>query len=444
MTDLRDTGFFENCRARVAGYEPVAADGRVCSLIGIVLEGEGLRVPVGAICRVESESGGNAFSAEVIGFREDRFLLMPLADHSGIGPGASIRLSHRREYVPAGDVCLGRVLDGLGEPIDGRGALEHADSVPLYRKPEDPLRRERIEKPIDLGIRAINGMLTVGRGARMGIFAGSGVGKSTLLGSIARNTEADVNVIALVGERGREVREFIERDLGDGLANSVVVVATGDEAPLLRVRAAHLATAIAEDFRDRGRHVLLLMDSVTRFCLALREIGLAVGEPPTTRGYTPSVWSQLPRLLERAGTSTGSGSITGIYTVLVEGDDPNEPVSDATRAILDGHISLTRELAEAGHFPAIDVLASVSRVMPDVVAPEHRALAQQAREVLATYRKAEDLISVGAYVSGSDPEVDRARALEGPLRNFLCQTGDEQVNLEESLQSLASALGAGS
>ncbi len=333
------------------------------------------------------------------------------------------------------------MLDGLGRPLDGGPPLEGAEPVPLHRRAEPCLARERVLFPLDVGVRAINGLTTVGRGARLGIFAGSGVGKSTLLGMIARYTASDVAVIALIGERGREVREFIERELGDALSRSVVVVATSDTAPLLRVRAAHLATAIAEHFRDTGRHVLLLMDSVTRFCMALREIGLAAGEPPATRGYPPSVWSALPALLERAGTGASGGSVTGIYTVLVEGDDPNEPVADATRAILDGHIALTRELAERGHYPPIDVLASVSRVMDDVVPREHTALARQARELLATYRRVEDLISIGAYAEGSDPAVDRARALRGALEGFLRQGRDEPSDLEASRSGLARVLG---
>lgn len=444
MSAAPDSAFLRDCKARLANARPLRADGRVRSLVGNVIEGEGLRAPLGAVCGIEPAEGGPSFVAEVVGFRGDRLLLMPLLEQPAVGPGARIRFRHLHPVVAAGEACLGRVLDGLGAPLDGGPPLEDPEWAPLYRRPEHPLRRERVRQPLDLGVRAMNGLATVGRGARLGIFAGSGVGKSSLLGQIARFTSADVNVIALVGERGREVRDFIERDLGDALGRSVVVVATGDQAPLLRVRAAHAATAIAERFRDSGRHVLLLMDSVTRFCMAQREIGLAAGEPPTTRGYTPSVWSLLPRLLERAGTAAGGGSITGIYSVLVEGDDPNEPVADAARAILDGHVLLSRDLAEHGHYPAIDVLASVSRVMPDVTAAEHQALARRARQLLATYRRAEDLISIGAYVAGSDPRIDEARRLRDPLNAFLQQERDECSTLEETRAALAAALSAGS
>lgn len=436
-----DLAFAAACRARLAATEPVVADGRVRGLVGSLIEGEGLALPVGGVCRVQPADGSPAFAAEVVGFRDERILLMPLGEQHGVGPGARLQVDSPRATVPAGDSCLGRVLDALGRPIDGGPALDRAEAVPLYRAPESVLGRERVHQPLDLGVRAIDGFATVGRGARIGIFAGSGVGKSTLLGQIAHHTRADVNVIALVGERGREVREFIERDLGPALSRSVVIVATADEMPLLRVRAAHAATAIAERFRDGGRHVLLLMDSLTRFCMAQREIGLATGEPPTTRGYTPSTWSQLPRLLERAGTAAGGASITGIYTVLVEGDDPNEPVADAARAALDGHVSLSRDLAHRGQYPAIDVLASVSRVMTDIVPEAHQKLARAAREALATYRHHEDLIAIGAYQDGSDPAVDRARALQQPLRAFLCQRPDEASDVPHAVAALARLLG---
>ena len=314
--------------------------------------------------------------------------------------------------------------------------------VPLYRSSEPALERAPIEAPLDLGVRAINTMVTVGRGSRMGIFSGAGVGKSTLLGQIARYTEADVNVVGLVGERGREVREFVERDLGASLARSVVVVATSDEAPLLRVRAAYVATALAEHFRAQGRHVLLMMDSLTRFCTALREIGLAAGQPPATRGYPPSMWAELPKLLERAGNAREGGSITGIYTVLMEGDDPNDPVADAARSLLDGHIQLSRELAEHGRFPPVDVLASVSRVMDRVVSERHLRIARQAREAVATLRRAQDLISIGAYQAGSDAAIDRARRLEAPLRDLLQQGRDEGSRLPEGEDRLARILEA--
>jgi len=438
-----DGSFLQACSRRVEGFEPHRADGRVCSVVGTLIEGEGMPARLGSICRIEPEGGPSSFEAEVVGFKEQRFLMMPLGDHDGVSPGDRLRLQRAHAEVPVGDACLGRVIDALGRPIDDGPPLDGCERAPLHRAPESAVSRERIAQPLDLGIRAINGLVTVGRGMRIGIFAGSGVGKSSLLGQIARYTKADVVVLALVGERRREVREFIERDLGDALAHSVVVVSTSDQASLLRERAASAATAIAERFRDEGRHVLLMMDSLTRYCTALREIGLAVGEPPTTRGYTPSVWSQLPRLLERAGTSTSGGSVTGIYTVLVEGDDLNEPVADAARSLLDGHISLSRRLAERGHFPAIDVLSSVSRVMPDVVPDEQVALAARARELISVYRDAEDLISIGAYQEGADPRVDAARKLHEPLDRFLRQARDEAVDLEATQTALAGTLGAG-
>lgn len=436
-----DAGFFRAAHAKVGADPGFIADGCVRALIGNVIEGEGIRARLGSTCWVDPGDGERAFAAEVVGFRDDRFLLLPLGEARGCGPGARVRVGQSRATTPVGAECLGRVLDGLGRPLDGGPSLEHASVAPLLRRPEHPLRRERIAQPLDVGVRAINGLMTLGRGARLGIFSGSGVGKSTLLGQIARYTTADVNVIALIGERGREVREFIERDLGDALARSVVVVATSDETPLLRTRAALAATAIAERFRDDGAQVLLMMDSVTRYCMALREIGLAAGEPPTTRGYAPSVWSQLPRLLERAGTSAGGGSITGIYTVLVEGDDPNEPVADAARSILDGHILLSREIGARGLYPSIDVLNSVSRVMTDVVPDEHVRLARRAREILATWRRAEDLIAIGAYVAGSDRAIDEARRLEPQLRAFLRQGATEGTTLRDTVARLRAALG---
>ncbi len=442
-TGAFDEGFFEALRQRLDRLPALRADGRVRAMVGTLIEGEGVDARLGSICSVHGEDGAPPFAAEVVGFRQDRFLLMPLGRHAGLVPGARLRLERTRAEVPAGEACLGRVLDGLGRPIDGLGGLDGAAGVPLYRPPEDAVSRDRVCEPLGLGFRAIDALTTVGRGMRIGIFAGSGVGKSTLLGQVARHTSADVAVIALVGERRREVRDFIERDLGDALSRSVLVVSTSDEAPLLRVRAAHAATAIAEHFRDRGLHVLLMMDSLTRFCTAQREIGLATGEPPTTRGYTPSVWAELPRLLERAGTSPGGGSVTGIYTVLVEGDDLNEPVADAARSLLDGHISLSRRLAERGHYPAIDVLASTSRVMGDVVSEAHKQLAMQAREALAVYRDAEDLISIGAYQPGTDAAIDRARALHDPLNAFLRQREGERCTPDQLSAALAAAVGAG-
>ncbi len=443
MSAAVDQRFFAECRGRLAALPPLHAEGVVRNLVGTVIEADGLSLPLGAVCRVAPEAGGEPIPAEVVGFRGRRCLLMPFAEPAGVGPGARVAPSEHEPVAPAGPACLGRVLDALGRPVDGGAPLADADRVPLQRAPEPALGRPRIDRPLPLGVRALDALLTTGRGARLGLFAGSGVGKSTLLGQVARFSEADVIVVGLVGERGREVREFVERDLGDALARSVVVVATSDEAPLLRRRAASLATAVAEDFRARGAHVLLLMDSLTRFCTAQREIGLAAGEPPATRGYPPSVWSVLPQLLERAGTSRSGGSVTGIYTVLVEGDDLAEPVADAARALLDGHVVLSRTIAERGRHPAVDVLASVSRVMNDVVAPEQVALAQRARDVLATWRGAEDLIAVGAYAAGSDPAVDEARRLEPGLRAFLSQGRDERVGFEQAVAGLAAVFGGG-
>jgi flagellum-specific ATP synthase len=337
---------------------------------------------------------------------------------------------------------LGRVVDGLGNPIDGKGPIQIDDEYPIYASPVNPLLRKRIQQPLDLGVRAINGLLTVGCGQRMGIFSGSGVGKSVLLGMIARQTAAEVNVIALIGERGREVNEFIHKDLGaEGLKKSVVVVATSDHLPLVRLRGGFIATAIAEYFRDQGKHVNLMMDSVTRLAMAQREIGLSLGEPPTTKGYTPSVFSLLPKLLERAGTSSHRGTITGLYTVLVEGDDMNEPIADAVRSILDGHIVLTRDLADRNHYPAIDVLRSISRVMEEIADPEHKHHAARVKEALATYRKAEDLINIGAYSVGSNPKIDEAIHMIDPINHFLRQGIAEGTTLQASVNSLRSMMG---
>jgi flagellum-specific ATP synthase len=339
--------------------------------------------------------------------------------------------------LPVGPGLLGRVIDGLGNPIDGKGAIKTESEYPIYAAALNPLRRKRIRQPLDLGIRVINGLLTVGCGQRVGVFAGSGVGKSVLLGMIARKTKADVNVIALIGERGREVNEFIDKELGpEGLSRSVIVVATSDCLPLVRMRGAFIATAIAEYFRDQGRDVNLMMDSVTRFAMAQREIGLALGEPPTTKGYTPSVFTILPKLLERAGTSSNKGTITGLYTVLVEGDDANEPVADSVRSILDGHIVLSRDLAMQNHYPAVDVLGSISRVMVDVIDDGHKERSNQLKEVLATYRKAEDLINIGAYVSGSNPKIDYAIEMMDRINAYLRQDIDETVLFDDSIAQL--------
>lgn len=408
--------------------------GVVTKVVGLTLEVKGFKPFVGEVCMIDVP-GGQPILAEVVGFREDVVLLMPYGELSGICPGCRVEPRRRAFTVRVGEHLLGRVLNGLGEPLDGQ-PLPRGIPMPVNNRPPSPLSRRRIDRVFATGVRAIDGFITCGRGQRLGIFAGSGVGKSVLLGMIARFGSADVNVIALVGERGREVLEFIEKDLGaEGLKKSVVVVATSDEPALLRLRAAFVATTIAEYFRDTGRDVLLLMDSVTRFALAQREVGLAVGEPPTTRGYPPSVFALLPRLLERAGNSE-RGSITGFYTVLVEGDDLNEPVADAVRSIVDGHIVLKRELAVANHYPAIDILASVSRLMPSVVTPEHRQAAGRLRELVATYRQAEDLINIGAYVAGSNPTIDRAIEVHEPINSFLRQGPDEYTPYEETVERL--------
>jgi flagellum-specific ATP synthase len=375
----------------------------------------------------------------VVGFKKGRVLLMPLDTLQGLGPGCKIISLGKQASVGVGAGFLGRVIDGLGNPIDDKGPIDCDDAYPIYADPINPLQRGRIEAPMDLGIKAINGVLTCGKGQRMGIFSGSGVGKSVLMGMIARNTKADINVIGLIGERGREVREFLEKNLGiEGLKRSVVVVAASDRHPLIRMRAAYVATTISEYFRDQGKDVLLMLDSLTRFAMAQREIGLSIGEPPTTKGYTPSVFSLLPKLLERSGLDAGKGSVTGLYTILVEGDDFNEPIADAARSILDGHISLTRELANKNHYPAIDILQSISRVMIDVVDEEQKKKANELQNILATYKKAEDLINIGAYVQGSNPDIDYAIAMIARVNVFLQQGIDEQVDFLTTKKQLIS------
>lgn len=410
--------------------------GVVTDIRGLLVEGTGPLVPVGGHVTIGSRN--QTITAQVVGYHNGKILVMPFGEVQGISPGGIITASESAAHVRVSDQLQGRIIDALGEPIDGKPLPLMKQSVPLYRSPPNPVTRTRISQCLDLGVRSINGLLTVGRGQRVAIMAGSGVGKSTLLGMIARTSNSDVNVIALVGERGREVREFIERDLGpEGLARSVVVVATGDQSALLRIRAAFVATAIAEFFRDQGKTVNLMVDSVTRLAMAQREVGLAAGEPPATRGYTPSVFAMLPRLLERAGTSEGAGSITGLYTVLVEGDDLNEPVADTVRGILDGHIVLSRRLAARGHFPAVDVLQSISRSMSDIVSPDVMRLAAEMREILAAYHDAEDLITIGAYKSGQNPRVDRAVQKIDAVHRFLRQQVDDPMPLADSWQAMA-------
>ncbi len=429
----------------LAGADLARCHGRVSNLIGLIIEATGLQAEVGEVCLVGADRNRDSVPAEVVGFREGRTLLMPLGELQGIGPGTKVLPTGAPFRVSVGPQLLGRVIDGLGAPLDGLGDVSgeaHADQMgarPGLRStiatPPSALRRPRIHERVALGVRALDSLVPCGRGQRLGIFAGSGVGKSSLLGMIARSTSATVNVIALVGERGREVREFVERDLGAALEHSVVVVATSDEPALVRIKAAFTATTIAEHFRDHGHHVMLMMDSVTRFATAQREIGLAIGEPPATRGYTPSVFALLPRLLERAGTSP-EGSITGLYTVLVDGDDMNEPIADAVRSILDGHIVLTRSLAHAGHYPAIDVLQSVSRLTGEIVAPELAAAGQRLRAALAALREKEDLISIGAYHSGSDPLLDATLEHRPRIDAFLRQAVTEPSRPSESDRTL--------
>lgn len=416
--------------------EPFRVTGKVVQVVGLVIESCGPPAHVGEVCSIVTGGAAGEVLAEVVGFRKERILLMALDETDGIEPGNEVIASGHDLTVRVGPNLLGRVLDGLGNPIDGLGRISWESTRPVHNSPPPPLERKRITQPLSLGIRAIDGLMTCGKGQRMGIFSGSGVGKSTLLGMIARNTTADVNVIALIGERGREVREFLEKDLGEeGLARSVVVVSTSDKPAVVRIKGALLAVTIAEYFRDRGLDVMLMMDSLTRVAMAQREVGLAIGEPPTTRGYTPSVFSLLPRLLERSGTSA-NGTITGLYTVLVEADDMNEPIADAARSILDGHIVLSRSLAHANHYPAIDVLASVSRVMPDITTKEHQAAAGNLRNVLATYREAEDLINIGAYVEGSNPRIDYARAKLDAVMGFLRQGVYEKSDYESTVKGL--------
>jgi flagellum-specific ATP synthase len=415
--------------------------GFVSNLIGLIIEATGLQAEVGEVCMVGTDRNRAAVAAEVVGFRDGRTLLMPLGELHGIGPGTRVLATGAPFRVPVGEGLLGRMVDGLGVPQDG-APVAHALARSTIAAPPSALSRPRIRERVGLGVRALDGLVPCGLGQRLGIFAGSGVGKSSLLGMIARSTSATINVIALVGERGREVREFIERDLGEAMERSVVVVATSDQPALVRIKAAFTATTIAEYFRDQGHDVLLMMDSVTRFAMAQREVGLAIGEPPATRGYTPSVFALLPRLLERAGTSS-TGSITGLYTVLVDGDDMNEPIADAVRSILDGHVVLSRSLAHAGHYPAIDVLHSVSRLVGEIVTPDLERAGQRLRASLAVLRDKEDLVAIGAYQPGSDPALDVALAHRTRIERFLRQPVNERTapqHTDERLLELAASL----
>ena len=408
--------------------------GRVLRVVGLLIESEGPRARLGEVCNVIS--GDSVLPVQVVGFRDGTLLTVPLGELAGIRPGDRIIARQGAITVPVGPELLGRVVDALGRPLDDL-PLHLTERVPLHPPPLNPMQRDTVSTPLPTGVRAIDALLTCGRGQRLGLFGGSGVGKSTLLGMMTRGTAADVIVMALVGERGREVRSFLDHDLGPaGLQRCVVVVSTSDNPPLLRMRAAHTATSIAEYFRDQGKHVLLLMDSVTRFAMAQREVGLAAGEPPTTKGYPPSVFAALPALLERAGGVRGRGSITALYTVLVDGDDHNEPIADAVRSILDGHIVLSRDLAQRYHYPPIDVLQSVSRTMPDVVDVTHRQLAAAVRDWMAAIRDSEDLVNVGAYVEGSNPRIDGARARQEAIKSFLCQESDALSSFTDTVEAL--------
>jgi flagellum-specific ATP synthase len=432
------------CGQAMDGLSLCQTFGKVTRVVGLIAEGQGIKPPVGSVCHLLPEDRDSTpIPAEVVGFKEEACLFMPYGDMRGIRPGSLIRNSAAPPHIPVGPGLLGRTLDAFGEPIDGKGMIAPEGYVPLYRDPPNPMDRPRIDTPLDVGVRAINGLLTLAKGQRVGIMAGSGVGKSTLMGMMARYTKADVNVIGLVGERGREVVEFIERDLGpEGMARSVVIVATSDKSPLIRMRAAFAATAVAEYFRDQGLDVLLMMDSVTRFAMAGREVGLAAGEPPTRGGYTPSVFAQLPQLLERTGKSA-KGSITGVYTVLVDGDDFTEPIADAVRSILDGHIVLTRELADQSHFPAIDVLKSISRLRSEVVERPNLDAGRAVLRLMSTFKRVEDMVNIGAYQKGANADIDRAIEMVGPINAFLQQNVGDCELLDSCFKKLKELAKAG-
>ena len=431
---------YQTYAERIANAHAVKHFGKVTQVVGLVIESEGPAVSIGRLCQIENRDNDEKIRAEVVGFRKDRILLMPLGPISGICPGAIVTSTSEQLRTPVGPELIGRVLGGLGQPIDGKGMLRTSSTRSINANPIPALMRKRITEPLRTGIRAVDLTAAAGKGQRMGIFAGSGVGKSILLGMMARGTSADVNVVALLGERGREVREFIEKDLGpEGMKNTVVVAVTSDQPALIRIKGAMVATAIAEYFRDQGKDVLLMMDSLTRIAMAQREIGIAVGEPPTTKGYTPSVFAMLPSLLERAGQND-RGSITGFYNVLVEGDDFNEPISDAVRSILDGHVTLSRKLAAMNQYPAVDVLDSISRLMVDICTEEQRNLAGEVRELISVYREAEDLINIGAYVKGANPRIDNAIAKIDDINQFLRQGITEIADYDQSVAQLQAIL----
>ncbi len=436
MLDLKAEINFSKYFNAIDETEGMTLEGKIVKIVGLIAEGQGMGMSIGSLCEIENDVGRPVL-AEVVGFRDDRVLLMPYGNTRGMRPGSTITMLGRTPHVNVGDAMLGRVVDGMGKPIDGKGVVDVQNRYALYGSSINPLEREPIKERLDVGVKAINLMVPLGKGQRIGIMAGSGVGKSVLMGMMARNTTADVSVIGLIGERGREVKDFIDESLGpEGLKKSVVVAATSDSPPLARMRGAYLATTIAEYFRDQGKDVLLMIDSITRYAMSSRDVGLAAGEPPTTRGYTPSFFAQIPVLLERAGNVQGKGSITGIYTVLVEGDDLNDPVGDTVRSIVDGHVVLSRKLGNKGHYPAIDVLQSVSRVTRDVSTPEHLEILSKTVDVMSTYADAEDMISIGAYVDGSDPGTDNAKKLMPGINEFLRQGVMEKVNYDEGLNRL--------
>ena len=426
---------FKYLKSLIESTNTIESVGKVSKLIGLTIEVEGIKSFIGEVCWIFSGNMENPVLSEVVGFKEDNIILMPLGDLKGIGPGSIVKPTGKMLTVRVGDELLGKALDGLGNPLNG-GKIDDYILYPVNNVPPDPLKRPRISRIMPTGVKAIDGFLTCGEGQRVGIFSGSGVGKSTLLGMISRYSGADVNVIGLIGERGREVKDFIEKDLGkDGMKKSVVVCATSDQPALVRLKGAYTATAVAEYFRDRGKKVMLMMDSVTRFAMAQREVGLAIGEPPATKGYTPSVFSILPKLLERSGMSE-KGSITAFYTVLVDGDDFNEPISDAVRGILDGHIILSRDLASRNHYPAIDILSSISRLMDVIVSKKQKDMAGDLRSILATYKNAEDLINIGAYAKGSNPGIDKSIKYIDKLMDFLKQDKDTYINFDDTMDAM--------
>ncbi|MGB5158641.1 MAG: FliI/YscN family ATPase [Desulfobacterales bacterium] len=445
-TSLIDLGKEINWNRYVESLDkcrPMQLQGRIVKLSGIIAEANGPGLCIGSLCDIET-TPGHFIRAEVVGFKDSKLILMPFGELRGVKPGSKVIEITSRSTVPVGDAYIGRVIDGLGQPIDGKGEITCDTEYPVYGEVINPLQRGIISEVMDVGIRAINSMITVGKGQRIAIMAGSGVGKSVLMGMMARNTAADVSIIALIGERGREVKEFVEKKLGEaGMKKSIVIASTSDTPALIRIRAAYFATALAEYFRDKGLDVLLVMDSVTRVAMSLREVGLAAGEPPTSKGYTPSVFTQMPKLLERAGNLEKKGSITGIYNVLVEGDDMSEPVADTVRSIVDGHIVLSRAVSHKGHYPAIDVMASISRVMKDIVSSDHYNRSRKLIKTLAVYKDAEDLINIGAYQSGSDPEIDFAKKMIGRINTFLQQQIDENSGFDESVQRLNQLMAAG-